>query len=590
MKRMLIAVLYAAFLVLTGCTAAQAPKASRVCRVVLEESEAFTPSSAWVETVPSTDAVFRLSVHPGWTLTDVSYPGAAMTTAGDGSYVELTLPAVRYSVMVTVTAVHSDRSIIYDDNCGLAARTEQQASAKHLRVNTAADLFDRDGFTQIGWSTVPDGSTGLISLGSRVTLKEGEHITLYAQWAAWTSAACFTWHQEGSGIALTGCSGAGDVIVIPAAIDGIPVMSIEPAAFENTVCSQVILPSSLRRIASGAFSGCTLQTLVMYDTLQAVHDDAFTGCNSLRTLRIQAGTQPVYSGTYYSTFADKMDRLLTLKDEAKLVLFSGSSTRFGYDSAMLDAAFPDYQVCNMGVFAYTNALPQLLLIADCLRKGDILIDSPELDAAKRQFCTTSKLDAAFYRLIEADYDLLARLDLLELSCVFSAFNEYNAGRSSMSARSYELSAADYDEDGLPVSTPSYNEYGDYCLYRPDADADMPIYGLAVPYTCEAYPVQQYIEPYNAMCQRLMTQGVRVFFTWSPRNRMAVSEESTPEAMAALEAYLADHLTVPMLLPLEESLVSGRLLYGTDNHLSTNGAALHTEHIIQALTAALEVEP
>ncbi len=325
----------------------------------------------------------------------------------------------------------------------------------------------------------------------------------------------------------------------------------------------------------------------MFDSLQSVHDGAFADCSALKTLRIQAACEPVYSGTYYSTFADKMDRLLSMRNERKIVLFSGSSTRFGYDSAMIDAAFPDYHVVNMGVFAYTNAVPQLLLIMDCMQPGDVLLDSPELDAAKRQFCTTDQLDAPFFRMIEADYDLLARIDLHKLSSVFSAYNEYKAGREGLSARGYHLSAMDYDEDGIPVSTPSYNAYGDYILYRPNAADDAPVYGLAVPYTKAAYPYAQYIAPYNAMCRCFMDRGVQVYFTWSPRNRQALSSESTQEARDELEAYIRESIIVPMLLPLEESLVPGRLLFGTDNHLSTEGCKLRTEQVIEALKLAME---
>ena len=45
----------------------------------------------------------------------------------------------------------------------------------------------------------------------------------------------------------------------------------------------------------------------------------------------------------------------------------------------------------------------------------------------------------------------------------------------------------------------------------------------------------------------------------------------------------------MLGDIESSLVSGVYLYGTDNHLSTQGTALRTEEIIAALTARLEQE-
>ena len=101
---------------------------------------------------------------------------------------------------------------------------------------------------------------------------------------------------------------------------------------------------------------------------------------------------------------------MSLKDKKKIVLFSGSSTRFGYDSAMLDQAFPDYEVVNMGVFAYSPALPQLELIRSCMKEGDILLDSPEFDAANRQFCYQKELDYATFAMMESNYDAFADLD------------------------------------------------------------------------------------------------------------------------------------------------------------------------------------
>lgn len=56
----------------------------------------------------------------------------------------------------------------------------------------------------------------------------------------------------------------------------------------------------------------------------------------------------------------------------------------------------------------------------------------------------------------------------------------------MAARSYAVSPSDLDEDGNAVDTPSYNEYGDYVLYRPDAVDDTPIYGLPVDYMAPHY--------------------------------------------------------------------------------------------------------
>ena len=60
--------------------------------------------------------------------------------------------------------------------------------------------------------------------------------------------------------------------------------------------------------------------------------------------------------------AKHFDWLLSIAQQQKIVLFSGSSGRYGYCSEMLLDAFPEYQVANMGVYAFTNAMPQLELI------------------------------------------------------------------------------------------------------------------------------------------------------------------------------------------------------------------------------------
>ena len=43
----------------------------------------------------------------------------------------------------------------------------------------------------------------------------------------------------------------------------------------------------------------------------------------------------------------------------------------------------------------------------------------------------------------------------------------------------------------------------------------------------------------------------------------------------------------MISELEDSLYPGRYLYGTDNHLSTEGVAMRTESIIEDLQKQME---
>ena len=87
-------------------------------------------------------------LHPdpadGYTLTGADYPGASLTRTG-AAYI-LTLPDVRYSVAVAVTAEKSDTVLYYNDNCG-GGWVTVPVTASHLRLNTAIDdaLFTRPG-------------------------------------------------------------------------------------------------------------------------------------------------------------------------------------------------------------------------------------------------------------------------------------------------------------------------------------------------------------------------------------------------------------------------------------------------------------
>lgn len=157
----------------------------------------------------------------------------------------------------------------------------------------------------------------------------------------------------------------------------------------------------------------------------------------------------------------------------------------------------------------------------------------------------------------------------------------------MTARSYAVSPSDLDEDGNAVDTPSYNEYGDYVLYRPDAVDDTPIYGLPVDYTTASFPYDTYIAPANAEFDRFAADGVRVYLTYSPRNSRAVSADSTPEGCGRAGCVFRENLDVVLLTPLQDSLMPGRYFYGTDNHLSTNGVTMRTAQVIDALTKQLQ---
>lgn len=461
----------------------------------------------------------------------------------------------------------------------------------HLRVNTStgSGLFVREGYTLLGWNTKADGSGVSVGLGSRIAYHEG--LTLYAMWQAWNPAEEFSYERAGEFVVVTEYRGNARVVCVPATLTGCPVIALAEGAFAGADCETVILPDSLRRVETGAFLGASVQELYVFDSLSTISDSSFADCRQLRTLHINASEAPVYSGTYYDTFQDKYDRLLALSErgQKKLILFSGSSTRFGYDSARLEEKFPAYEVVNMGVFAYTNALPQLLLIEQCTAEGDILLHAPEFDARQRQFCTTNALDDKFFCMMESNYDVVAALDLREFSQVFTSFYTYLTIKRDMEPKSYEYSPSDFDEDGVPSEQPSYNVYGDYILFRENAASEQPVYGLPVEYTVASFPPENYFERANAVYERFLARGVHVYLTYAPRNQYALSADSTRAERARLDSYLRENLCIPVISDLEESLYMGTYLSGTDNHLSTEGVAIRTVRVSRDLHAQLSVD-
>ena len=579
---------------LSGCGQKNTEK-EKLCHIVLEAGEGYHVTDPARTIKSGSDVSFTITLDDNWQFLGTDYHGETeITKEDDGKTVNLVLHEVNYSESICIQAEKGKYEIVYDANGGQnisgdSDRVSICYRGTHQQINTSTgtDLFARDGYTLLGWNTRADGTGQAVGLGSRTEWKEG--LVLYAQWIPWTGEADFVYKKVSGFAVITSYIGKAQQICVPSSLGGFPVRTIREQAFADTECKTVILSPGIHEVEKWAFRNSRLEQLYIYDDLEKISDYAFQDCDMLRTLHINSIEAPAYSGNYFDTFQDKYDRLLSLKDKKKIVLFSGSSTRFGYDSAMLDQAFPDYEVVNMGVFAYSPALPQLELIRSCMKEGDILLDSPEFDAANRQFCYQKELDYATFAMMESNYDAFADLDLREYAQVFTAFSAYQTARQDMERKNYDVCASDYDEDGNEVEEPSYNEYGDYVVYRPNSTSEKPIYGLPVNYTVNAFPKETYIDSANAEFQKFMDQGIKVYFTYSPRNKYALSKDSTQEERARLHEYFKSQLHVPVISELEDSLYTGIYLYGTDNHLSTEGAQIRTEKVIHDLKEQLAKE-
>ncbi len=565
-------------------------------QIVIEDNASISIEKSIYEAEAGDDITLDLSALPGFHITGCDYADYDLEKISD-SY-SLCLHDVKYSSVVTIYTQQNEFQISYKLNYpeflsdSVAESFIEAPEKTHIKLNTCRfrEDFLLEGYTLYSWNSSPDGTGLSVSLGSRVNTDLLTDNTLYGQWAKWTDPSYFQYEDNSEGITITSYTGSTDTLVIPSVIDKKKVTRISENVFSRLKITSVILPPTIKVLDNSAFTNCDIEEVILFDNIEKISDYSFKNCSSIKTIRINAAADPVYSGSYYATFPDKMDYLEQLSDKypdnKKLVLFSGSSARFGYDSPLIEEAFPEYKVANIGVFAYTNALPQLDLILLYMDSGDILLDSPEFDASRRQFCVLNKFDDKFFNMIEEDYSLLEKLDIRNYSGVLSAFGEYLLSRRGMSERSYDLSPSDFDENFNPVSEKSYNAQGDYCLYRPNASDDLPVFDLPVDYEISAFP-SEYIDALNNEAQKFIDKGINFYFTYAPRNIKALSDISTDAARKELDDYLRASLTFPVISDIEESLYPGRYLFETDNHLSTEGVQIRTNRIISDLKKQLD---
>lgn len=577
----ILSLLFAFFVFsLVGCGEA-VEKKEREITVLIESGKDYGVDSPVRTIARGEDVSYRINVYNGCMIVSLDYEDYELERFD--TYYRVTLKDVRYPTSVSVET--SYEYVTYCGNGGQTERGEETVflpfSTGHLRTNAArgTEIFAREGYLLVGWNTQADGKGERVGLGSRV--EKRENLTLYACWKKCNSEEDFSYRKESGAAEITAYTGQGEECVVPRTIEGLPVKKIKQGAFAGAKVRSVYLPETLISVEKGAFSNAELEEITLFDGLSEISDESFSGCNRLTTLHINAATKPVYSGTYYDTFPDKADRLRSIADEKKIVLFSGSSGRFGYDSGKIERAFPDYKLVNMGVYAYTNALPQIRMIEAFLREGDVFLHAPEFDTIDTQFCVTNALDYHLFCMTESNYDLLSLLDLKEYTDVFDSLFEYLRARSGLEGKDYSISAKNFDEDGNPVQYETYNEYGDFIFERKNGEKDEMLRFLRADYTINAFP-QWKVEALNAVYAELENAGVKVYFSYAPRNRSSLTKESTKEERQKTHAYLKCALAVPVISDIEDYLYSGIYFYEIDNHLTDEGVQIRTDRVIADL--------
>ena len=384
-KRILALAVLAALL-FTGCAGKTSEK--KTVTVGLVETEGCQIEENARQVVPGGNVSFTVTMDAGFALAGVDYDGEYAIWNSDGK-LRLELKNVRYPGRYHLRLSKTDSTILFEPNGGQGeALTVTRDLSYHVRPNTAPVAFDRPGYSLVAWNTEPDGSGEQIGLGSRITNPDSGKLTLYAQWAAWSSESDFQ-AENGKILAYTGSE---ERIVIPESIGGETVTAIAEGAFTDCAAESIIFPKTLETVEAGAFRNCALRELTFYDSIRFLPSDAFRDCENFSTLHINAQRPPY--GSHYrreSLLADKLDLLILNQGKQKIVFYGGCSMWYNLDGpVMRDAVSPDYQVVNVAVNGLINSAVQMQIITALLEEGDIFFHTPELSSEQQMLCQMEK--------------------------------------------------------------------------------------------------------------------------------------------------------------------------------------------------------
>lgn len=100
--------------------------------------------------------------------------------------------------------------------------------------------------------------------------------------------ADYAYTTNNNSITITGYAGSGGTVIIPAAINGLPVVGIGKYAFtECYSLTNIVIPDSISSIGRCAFSGCSiLSDVKLGRSVSSIVPSAFNGCSGLTEISV----------------------------------------------------------------------------------------------------------------------------------------------------------------------------------------------------------------------------------------------------------------------------------------------------------------
>ena len=257
---------------------------------------------------------------------------------------------------------------------------------------------------------------------------------------------------------------------------------------------------------------------------------------------------------------------------ARILVVGGSSVPYSIQCEVIQQQ-TGMPCIAMGATAYLGLEYYLSLLEDHLHQGDLVILAPEIVMLQDQVSYSTT-----WMAVENDPGLLAAVPLSYWPGMVSGYYTYSRQKLDL-----------YRQKGAPTQSPQeqyeafgFGPWGDIPGQREsllesgyDKNNILTLTGDDL-----APRVRRAIKDFAKKAQ---TAGARVVMTWAPFDELAYA--GTADQLDALQGQLEQQTGLSYLGSLAESMLPGELFYDSNNHLTSQGAELRTQMLLEDLFAA-----
>lgn len=297
---------------------------------------------------------------------------------------------------------------------------------------------------------------------------------------------------------------------------------------------------------------------------------------------LMLATPSQYEHTFLGELADKVERLSSVKDP-KLVLIGGSSVAFGYNSPLLEEHM-GMPVVNFGLYASLGTKVMLDMAREHIGQGDIVVLAPEMD---RQTLSLYFNGRSVWEAADSDVSLLGGVAAENYDEMLGSFWGYLTSKLRLLLRDGKPSPTDV------YNAKNFNEYGDIRYLDGNGASLRAANEMVLGYESDS-PIsltpdivdKDFISYVNAFTREMQGRGASVYFTFSPMNAEAMSEDTTEDSLYAFYEYLSTALACPVITNPSDCILDFRYFYDSNFHLNDAGTVVRTSSLIRDLRRAL----